>query len=167
MGVDFPILWGMVGFLMNYIPNVGIFISIIPPTLVALLEFGWQAALVVVIGFEVTNIVVENIVKPRVMGEELNISPLFIFLSLVLWGFVLGPIGTILAVPLTLIATKLLLETSEEVRWLAVLMTARPRTGRRWSWLGPRRDHREDEDIPEPSQDQECVPSDAPEESLT
>lgn len=138
MGVDFPILWGVLGFLMNYIPNVGIFISIIPPATVAFLEFGWQAALIVVIGFQVTNIIVENIIKPRVMGEELNISPLFIFLSLVLWSFVLGPIGTILAVPLTLIATKLVLETSDEVRWLAVLMTARPRTGRRRSWLRSR-----------------------------
>jgi predicted PurR-regulated permease PerM len=130
MGVDFPILWGLLGFLMNYVPNVGVFISIVPPALVALLEFGWQAALIVVVGYELINILIENVVKPRVMGEELNISPLFIMISLVLWSFVLGPVGTILAVPLTLIATKFLLETSEEIRWLAVLMAANPRPRR-------------------------------------
>ena len=124
MGVDFAILWGIFGFFMNYIPNLGIWLSIIPPSILALLEFGWQRALVIVIGFWLTNVVIENILKPRVMGEDLNISPLFIMISLVLWTFVLGPMGTILAVPLTLIATKLLLETSEETRWLAVLMTA-------------------------------------------
>jgi predicted PurR-regulated permease PerM len=130
LGVDFPIVWGLLGFLMNYIPNVGVFISIIPPALVALLEFGWQAALVVVVGFELINIVVENIIKPQVMGEELNISPLFIMISLVLWSFVLGPVGTILAVPLTLIGIKLLLETYDEIHWLAVLMTANPKPQR-------------------------------------
>ncbi|MBN1247912.1 MAG: AI-2E family transporter [Anaerolineae bacterium] len=159
LGVDFPILWGMLGFLMNYIPNIGIFISIIPPAIVALLEFGWKPALVVVIGFELTNMLVENILKPRVMGEELNISPLFIFLSLVLWSFVLGPIGTILAVPLTLIAIKLVLETSEEVHWLAVLMTARPRRGQRRSWLRSRL-QQEPAASKEPPMDQNAPSSD-------
>jgi len=127
LGVDFAILWGIFGFLMNYIPNLGILLSIIPPAILALLEFGWQKALIVVIGFWLTNTIVENILKPRVIGQDLNISPLFTLISLVLWSFILGPVGTILAVPLTLIATKLLLENSYETRWLAVLMTAKPR----------------------------------------
>ena len=127
LGVDFAILWGIFAFLMNYIPNLGILLSIIPPAILALLEFGWQRALIVVVGFWLMNMVIENILKPKVMGEDLNISPLFIMISLVLWSFVLGPVGTILAVPLTLIATKLLLETSYETRWLAVLMTVNPR----------------------------------------
>ena len=127
LGVDFAILWGIFGFLMNYIPNLGILLSIIPPTILALLEFGWQRALIVAIGFWLTNMIIENILKPGVMGQDLNISPLFIMISLVLWSFILGPMGTILAVPLTLIATKLLLENSYETRWLAVLMTANPR----------------------------------------
>jgi len=123
-GVDFAVLWGIFSFLMNYIPSLGIIISFVPPAVLALLEFGWQRALIVGGGFILINFVIENILKPRVMGEGLNISPLFIMLSLVLWTFVLGPIGTILAVPLTLIATKLLLESSEEMQWLSVLMTS-------------------------------------------
>jgi len=128
LGVDFAILWGVVGFFMNYIPNLGIWLSILPPAILTLLEFGWQRAVIVIIGFWLTNVVIENILKPRVMGEDLNISPLFIMISLVVWTFVLGPMGSILAVPLTLITTKLLLENSEETRWLAVLMTANSET---------------------------------------
>ncbi len=127
VGVDFAVLWGIVAFLMNFIPSVGIIISVIPPVILALLEFNWQTALIVGGGIILINFFVENIIKPRVMEEDLNISPLFVMISLVLWTFVLGPIGTILAVPLTLIATKLLLEVSDETRWLAILMTANPR----------------------------------------
>jgi len=127
MGVDFAVLWGIVGFLMNFIPSVGIIIAVIPPVILALLEFNWQTALIAGVGIILINFFIENVLKPRVMEEDLNISPLFVMISLVLWTFVLGPIGTILAVPLTLIATKLLLEASVETRWLAILMTANPR----------------------------------------
>ena len=127
MGVDFAVLWGIVGFLMNFIPSVGIIFSVIPPVILALLEFNWQTALIVGVGIILINFIIENIIKPRIMEEDLNISSLFVMLSLVLWTFVLGPIGTILAVPLTLIATKLLLEASDETRWLAILTTANPR----------------------------------------
>lgn len=124
MGVDFPILWGLLGFLMNYIPNIGIWISIIPPAILAFLEFGWQYGLLVVIGFTIINNVLENVFKPKMMGDNLNISPLFILLSLVLWSFVLGPMGTILAIPMTLIISSLVLESSMETQWLAVLMAS-------------------------------------------
>jgi len=127
LGVDFAVLWGVLGFLMNFIPSVGIIISFIPPTILALLEFGWQRALVSALGVIVINFVIENVVKPRVMEEDLNISPLFVVISLTLWTYILGPIGTILAVPLTLVATKLLLEMSDETQWLAILITANPR----------------------------------------
>jgi AI-2 transport protein TqsA len=127
VGVDFAVLWGIVGFLMNFIPRVGIIISVIPPIILALLEFNWQVAIITGVGVILINFVIENVIKPRVMEEDLNISPLFVMISLILWSFVLGPIGTILAVPLTLIATKLLLETSDEMRWLAILTTANPR----------------------------------------
>ena len=131
IGVDFAVLWGILGFLMNFIPSVGIIISVIPPVILALLEYNWQVALVAGLAIIVVNFVIENVVQPRIMEEDLNISPLFIMISLVLWTFVLGPIGTILAVPLTLIATKLLLEASEETRWLAILTMANPREKRK------------------------------------
>lgn len=126
LGVDFAILWGLIGFLMNYIPNIGIWISIIPPSVLAFLEFGWQRGIIVVIGFTIINNILENVFKPKMMGDNLNISPLFIMVSLVLWSFVLGPLGTILAIPMTLIITRLVLESSEETQWLAVLMSAQP-----------------------------------------
>lgn len=131
MGVDFAVLWGILGFLMNFIPSVGIIISFIPPTILALLKFGWQSAIITAAGIILINFVIENIVKPRIMEEDLNISPLFVLISLTLWTYVLGPIGTILAVPLTLIATKLLLEVSDETKWLAILITANPRPKRK------------------------------------
>ncbi|MCD6356868.1 MAG: AI-2E family transporter [Anaerolineaceae bacterium] len=127
MGVDFAVLWGILGFLMNFIPSIGIIISVIPPVLLALLEFGWQSALISGAGIILFNFLIENVLQPRIMEEDLNISPLFIMISLVLWTFVLGPVGTILAVPLTLIATKLFLEASDETRWLVILTTANPR----------------------------------------
>lgn len=127
LGVDFAILWGILSFVLNYIPNIGIIISIIPPTVLAILEFGWVRGLLVFAGFELINGVVENIIKPKVMSENLNISPLFVILSLLIWGFVLGPTGTILAIPLTIIVTKLLLERSEETTWLAVMISANPK----------------------------------------
>jgi len=131
LGVDFAVLWGILGFLMNFIPSVGIIISFIPPTILALLEFGWQSAIISAAGIIVINFVIENVVKPRIMEEDLNISPLFVLISLTLWTYVLGAIGTILAVPLTLIATKMLLEVSDETQWLAILITANPRPKRR------------------------------------
>jgi AI-2 transport protein TqsA len=131
MGVDFAVLWGILGFLMNYIPSVGIIISFIPPTILALLKYGWQSAIITAAGIIIINAVIENIIKPRIMEEDLNISPLFVLISLTLWTYVLGPIGTILAVPLTLIATKMLLELSDETKWLAILITANPRPKRK------------------------------------
>jgi len=131
LGVDFAVLWGILGFLMNFIPSVGIIISFIPPTILALLEFGWQSAIISAVGIIVINFVIENVVKPRIMEEDLNISPLFVLISLTLWTYVLGAIGTILAVPLTLIATKMLLEVSDETQWLAILITANPRPKRK------------------------------------
>lgn len=126
LGVDFAVLWGLLGFLMNYIPNLGIILSIVPPALLALVEFGWVRMLVVIGGYIATNALIENILKPRMLGTDLNISPLVVLISLIGWGYILGPAGTILAVPLTIIAIKLVLERAESMRWLEVLMSANP-----------------------------------------
>ena len=107
LGVDFPVLWGFVSFLMNFIPNIGFFISLVPPAFLALIESGWTYALIVVIGFIVINAIAENVIKPRFMGKELSMSILLIFLSLIFWGWVLGPVGAILAIPLTITGRKI------------------------------------------------------------
>lgn len=126
LGVDFAVLWGLLGFLMNYIPNLGIILSIVPPALLALLKFGWTRMLIVIVGYIATNTFIENILKPRMLGADLNISPLVVLISLIGWGYILGPAGTILAVPLTIIAIELVLENVEGMRWLGVLMAANP-----------------------------------------
>jgi AI-2 transport protein TqsA len=124
MGVDFPILWGVLTFLLSFIPTVGLFLAMIPPALLALLEFGPAEALVVVVGFLLIDAVVENVVKPKFLGESLDISPLVIILSLIFWAAILGPMGALLAVPLTLAIKELLLEADEDNRWLAELMSS-------------------------------------------
>ena len=108
LGVDFPVLWCIVYFFMNFIPNVGFFLALVPPALLALLMFGWQRALAVVIGFLVTNSIVDNLVKPLFMKKGMDVSLLNVVLSLVFWTWLLGSVGAILAVPLTMAATKFL-----------------------------------------------------------
>jgi predicted PurR-regulated permease PerM len=124
LGVDLPILWGMLAFLLSFIPTVGLFLAMIPPALLALLEFGPVKALLVVAGFLLIDAVVENVVKPKVLGESLDISPVVIILSLIFWTAVLGPMGALLAVPLTLAIKELVLETDEDNQWVAELMSS-------------------------------------------
>ena len=107
LGVDFPGMWGVMSFLFNFVPNFGFIFSVIPPALLALLEFGWGRAIIVVIGFVLINSASENIIKPRFMKKGLEISLLLIFLSLIIWTWALGPMGTILGVPLTMVLYRM------------------------------------------------------------
>ena len=109
IGVDFPVLWGLLAFLLNYVPNVGSIIAAIPPILVALVQLGVGSALLVVLGNVAVNSVLGNIIEPRLMGQKVGLSTLTIFLGLVFWSWVFGPIGTVLSVPLTIVV-KMLLE---------------------------------------------------------
>jgi predicted PurR-regulated permease PerM len=121
LGVDYPVLWGLLAFLLNYIPNIGSIIAAIPPVLLATVQFDlWKVGLVA-LGYLVVNIVVGSILEPRIMGRGLGISTLVVFLSLVFWGWVFGPIGMLLSVPLTMTA-KIALDSNEETRWIAVLL---------------------------------------------
>jgi predicted PurR-regulated permease PerM len=122
LGVDLPILWGVLTFLLSFIPTVGLFLAMILPALLALLEFGTAKALLVVAGFLLIDAVIENVIKPKFLGESLDISPLVIILSLIFWAAVLGPVGALLAVPLTLAVKELVLETDEDSQWVAELM---------------------------------------------
>lgn len=121
LGIDFPVLWGLIAFLLNYVPNIGSIIAALPPVLLAILQYGPQRALFVAIGYVVLNIVFGSVVEPRVMGRGVGLSTLVVFLSLVFWGWVLGPVGMLLSIPLTM-AVKILLETSEDTRWVAILL---------------------------------------------
>ncbi|MFQ5720468.1 MAG: AI-2E family transporter [Acidobacteriota bacterium] len=121
VGVDFPILWGVLAFMLNYIPNLGSALAAIPPVLLAAVQLGPGRAVAVAVIFIVVNVVMGSIVEPHLMGRQLGLSTLVVFLSLVFWGWIWGPVGMLLSVPLTVIV-KILLENTEDLRWVAVLL---------------------------------------------
>ena len=113
VGVDFPFLWAFLSFLMNFIPNIGFIISVIPPALIALLMLGGWQAVIVIIGFWFINAIVENVIRPIFMKEGLNISLVTTFLSLLIWGWILGMTGAVIGVPLTMVVMKLYKDISD------------------------------------------------------
>ncbi len=122
LGVDFAILWGVVSFLLSFLPNIGFLIALVPPALLALVQFGFARASFVIAGFVIINFVVDNVLKPRFVGESLDLSPVMVVLSLLFWGWLIGPAGALLSVPLS-IAAKSLFESYAETRWMAHLMS--------------------------------------------
>jgi AI-2 transport protein TqsA len=123
LGVDFPLLWGILTFFLSFVPYVGLFLALTPAVVLALAEFGLSRALLFIVGVIVINIVAENVLSPMLMGRGLNLSPSVVFLSFMLWVWVLGGPGAFLAVPITLFVIGML-DTFPETRWLASLMGA-------------------------------------------
>ncbi len=121
LGVDYPILWGIIAMLFNFVPNIGSIIAAVPALLLALVQIGPEAVLYTGIGYVVINLVMGNVVEPRFMGRGVGLSTLVVFVSLVFWGWALGLVGMLLSVPLTMIV-KIALEAKEETRWIAVLL---------------------------------------------
>lgn len=121
IGLDFPLLWAMLAFLLNYVPTIGSIIAAVPAVLLALVQLGPGAAGATAIGFGAINVVFGNFLEPRLLGYGVGISPLVVFLGLVFWGFVFGPVGMLLSVPLTM-TLKLALENDERTRWIAILI---------------------------------------------
>ena len=124
--LDFPILWGAIAFVLNYIPFIGSIIAAIPAVLLATLLLGGAGASGVALGYIVINVGISNFIEPMLMGPRLGLSPFIVLLSLVFWGWVWGPVGMLLSIPLTMTA-KILLEHSEELRWIGILMDVKPR----------------------------------------
>jgi len=121
VGVDYPLLWAVLALVLYFIPTIGSMIALIPPVLLSIIQLGFIPALIVLIGFIIINTIIGNFLEPKFMGRGLELSPLVVFLSLVFWGWVLGPIGMLLSVPLT-ITIKIALENSEETRWITILL---------------------------------------------
>ena len=121
LGVDYPVLWGTLSFLLNYVPNIGAIIAVLPVALLALVQLGVGSALLTVLGFMVVHIVLGSIIEPKLTGKGLSLSTLVVFLSMVFWGWVLGPIGMILSVPMTSLV-KIALESYEETQGLAIML---------------------------------------------
>jgi predicted PurR-regulated permease PerM len=128
IGVDYPLLWGLLAFLLNYVPNIGSVLAAVPAVLFAFVQLGPAAAAWSAVGFVVVNVVAGNVIEPRFMGRGLGLSTLVVFLSLVFWGWVLGPVGMFLSVPLTMTA-KIAMDNSAETRWLAVLLGPESQAG--------------------------------------
>jgi AI-2 transport protein TqsA len=121
LGVDYALLWGLLAWFMGYIPSIGFMIALIPPVLMAYAQYGLHTAVVVLIGYILINGGVQNFIQPKLMGERLKISPVVVFVGLFIWGYLLGGIGALLAVPMTMLVL-IIMENFEGTRPLAILM---------------------------------------------
>jgi len=120
-GLDYPVLWGVVAFLLNFIPNIGSIMAAVPAVLLALLQLDLASAFWIAAGYVVINVLVGSVIEPKVMGRGLDLSTLVVFLSLIFWGWLLGPVGMLLSIPLT-IMVKIVFDSEESTRWIAVLL---------------------------------------------
>lgn len=121
VGVPFALLWGIVSWVLAYIPAVGYWLALIPPVLLAYSRFGIRTALIVFVGYAIINGTGANIITPRVLGKGLKISPLVVFISVFIWAWLLGAVGAILAIPLTMLLI-VILDSFEATQWIASLM---------------------------------------------
>jgi len=123
LGIDYPILWGLIAFLMNYIPNIGSLLAAIPAILLAVVQLGPWGAVWTGAGYLVINLVIGSIIEPKIMADGLGLSTLVVFVSLVFWGWLLGIVGMFLSVPLTMI-TKIYFEANPKTKWIAIYLSS-------------------------------------------
>ena len=126
MGVPLPALWGLLAFVTNFIPNIGFVIGVIPPALLALLDGGWEKAVLVVVVYSVLNVVIQTFIQPRYVGDAVGLSTSATFLSLGIWTFVLGPLGALLAVPATLLVRAILVDPDPRATWANAFIASTP-----------------------------------------
>ncbi|GAA5033571.1 AI-2E family transporter [Actinopolymorpha pittospori] len=141
LGIPAPLLWGLLSFVTNYIPNVGFFIGLVPPAVLGLLEYGPEGLVAVVVGYCLLNFVIQSLIQPRFVGQAVGLATTLTFLSLVFWVWVLGALGALLAIPLSLLAKALLVDSDPRTRRLGDLLTgvtARGRPARRQTRPGRR-----------------------------
>jgi predicted PurR-regulated permease PerM len=137
LGVPLPWTWALLAFITNYIPNIGFVIGLVPPALLALLDSGPRQALVVVLVYCAVNLVIQSIIQPKFVGDAVGLSITATFLSLVAWAAVLGPLGALLAIPLSLLAKAVFLDHDPDNRWALALVSGPAGDGR----SPPRRRH--------------------------
>ncbi|RMB57805.1 AI-2E family transporter [Tessaracoccus antarcticus] len=128
LGVPLPLVWAVLSFITNYIPNVGFIIGLLPPALLALVEKGPVTALIVVLAYSVMNFVIQSIIQPKFTGDAVGITPTVSFISLLLWTAVFGPLGALIALPFTLMIKAMLLDSDPRTRWINALIAANPKT---------------------------------------
>jgi len=123
LGVPLPLLWGLLAFVTNYVPNIGFVLGLAPPALLGLLEGGVRLFLAVVVLYSVVNFVIQSVIQPKIVGDAVGLSATVSFLSLVFWAWVLGPLGALLAIPLSLLAKGLLVDIDPANRWMVPLIS--------------------------------------------
>jgi len=122
-GIHYAILWGLIAFALNFIPNIGSIIAAVPAIIMAIVQYNFTVAFFVMLSYLVVNILIGSIIEPRILGRGLGLSTLVVFLSLIFWGWLLGPIGMLLSVPLT-IMIKIALDTQPNTKWIATLLSS-------------------------------------------
>ncbi|WP_409484051.1 AI-2E family transporter [Arsenicicoccus dermatophilus] len=128
LGIPLAAVWAVLSFLTNYIPNIGFVIGLVPPALMALLAKGPVTALYVVIAYCVLNFVVQSIIQPKFAGDAIGVTPTLAFVSLLFWAAVLGPMGAILALPMTLLLKAILIDADPRARWVNAFLAADHKT---------------------------------------
>jgi AI-2 transport protein TqsA len=122
LDVPLPWLWGLLSFITNYIPNIGFVLGLVPPALLALLQGGVRQAVLVIVAYSVANVAIQSLLQPKFVGDAVGLSVTLTFLSLVFWSYVIGPLGALLAVPLSLFVKALLVDADPASRWLVPLI---------------------------------------------
>lgn len=126
LGVPLPLLWGLLAFLASFVPTIGLVVGLVPPAVIGLLDGGPVTGLLVVVGYLLINNTIDNLVKPKFVGDAVGLSITMAFLSLVVWGFVLGPLGALLAIPASLLARAVLTGGRSDAGWVGVMIGDRP-----------------------------------------
>jgi predicted PurR-regulated permease PerM len=126
LGIPLPILWGLLSFITNYIPNIGFVLGLVPPAILALLQGGPGLMLTVIVLYSVINVIIQSVIQPKFVGDAVGLSVTFTFLSLVFWTWILGPLGAILAIPLTLMTKALLIDIDPSTRWVNTILSSAP-----------------------------------------
>jgi predicted PurR-regulated permease PerM len=125
LGIPVPVLWGLLAFITNYIPNIGFVIGLVPPAVLGLLEGGPVLMLQVVAVYSVINVVIQSVIQPKFVGDAVGLSTTLTFVSLVFWAWVLGPLGALLAIPLSLFVKAVLVDADPSAAWLQPILSNR------------------------------------------
>ena len=126
MDIPGAFVWAVLAFVTNFIPNIGFVIGVIPPALIALLDSGPGLMVAVIVVYSVVNFLIQSVIQPRIVGDAVGLAPTLTFLSLVFWTWVVGPLGALLAVPLSLLTKALLVEADPRARWALPLISGKP-----------------------------------------
>jgi predicted PurR-regulated permease PerM len=134
MGIPLVVLWGLLSFITNFIPNIGFIIGVIPPALLGLLVGGWQLGLAVLVVYCVLNAIVQSLIQPHFTGDAVGLSTTITFVALLFWAWVLGPLGALLAIPATLLVKAVLVDCDPGARWVEALIGATSPPEKKESW---------------------------------